>query len=53
MGVRKQLVRDCVQEQCINLEYLPTEDMPADIFTKALGKTLHLKCVNGLRMSSD
>ena len=31
-------VQDLVEEEKIKLEYVPTEDMVADIFTKALDK---------------
>lgn len=52
MGVRKQLVRDCVQDGSVCVEYLSTDSMPADILTKSLGRINHEKCCEFLKMSS-
>ena len=37
------LVRQLIEENTIELKYTPTEDMLADIFTKALNPTQHIK----------
>lgn len=51
LGCRKQLVRDCIQEEVISLDHLSTNLMPADILTKGLGRQNHEKCVEYLNLS--
>jgi len=53
MGVRKQFVRDCIESGDIELVYMPSKIMPADMLTKPLEKLLHEKCCRYLNMSSD
>ena len=53
MGVRKQLVRDCINDGDISLDYMSTDEMPADLLTKALAKTNHYKCCTNLRLATD
>lgn len=52
-GVRKQFIRDCIEDGYINLEYMPTRLMPADVLTKPLDRELHESCCQYLRMSPD
>ncbi|XP_052126145.1 uncharacterized protein LOC113209233 [Frankliniella occidentalis] len=52
-GVRKQYVRDCVQRGSIELQYMPSRLMPADVLTKPLVRILHEDCCKYLKMSSD
>jgi hypothetical protein len=36
-------VRECVQLGLVTLVFVPTDDNPADIMTKVLGPTKHIK----------
>lgn len=51
MGVRIQLVRDCVKGRLIHVEHMPTDLMPADILTKALKRDRHETGCQQLKMS--
>lgn len=48
MDVRHHFVRQNVIENVIEVKYLPTEEMPADVLTKCLAKPNHEKCINKL-----
>jgi len=48
IDVRYHWIRDLIEKQKLILTYCPTEDMTADIFTKSLGKVLHMKHSIGL-----
>jgi hypothetical protein len=48
IDVRYHFVRELVNKKEVRLEYLPTEHMPADLMTKALGKIAHYRHVNQL-----
>jgi hypothetical protein len=52
IDVRYHFVRDCVSAGLITLDYLPTEDMIADLFTKALAK-LRFRLLCALLMGKD
>jgi len=38
-------VRQAIKEKKLHLEHIPTADMTMDIFTKALPKIKHIKCM--------
>jgi hypothetical protein len=44
--------RDQILVQQITLEYIPTTEMAADIFTKILFKECHYSCIQALGMIS-
>jgi hypothetical protein len=48
IDVRHHFIREQVEMKNINVEYIPTTDQIADIFTKALGATLHVKHTRNL-----
>jgi hypothetical protein len=48
IDVKHHFVRDVHEKGLIDLRYLPTADMPADIMTKALARDLHWKHVGAL-----
>lgn len=48
IDIRHHFVRDCVNKGNIEMEYMPTEDMPADALTKGLSANKHGKCSIGL-----
>jgi transposase InsO family protein len=50
MGCRMQLVRDCVIDGSVSVEYMPSNVMPADVLTKGLDKVKHEDCCKGLGM---
>lgn len=41
MDIRCHWLRRAVQDRVFDVDYVATEDMAADILTKALGKQLH------------
>ena len=43
MDVRYHLIRELVQSNTIQVQYMPTESMVADILTKPLDSKLFLK----------
>jgi hypothetical protein len=50
VDVRHHFIRDMCEKGVICLEYLCTERMPADVFTKGLGATKHHECLGNLGM---
>lgn len=46
IDIRHHFVREAVKRNILTLEYLPTERMLADIFTKALSKVKHVRFVS-------
>jgi hypothetical protein len=42
--------RNAIQDHAISIDHVSTEEMPADIFTKALPKVKHNKCIELLGM---
>lgn len=45
IDIRHHFVRQVVKDKIVNLEYLPTEHMPADVLTKSLTKDKHFNCI--------
>lgn len=45
---KHHFIRECITSGKINIKYIPTADMLADIFTKPLGKVKHQKAVSAL-----
>jgi len=45
MDVQLEFVRDHVEKGTVTVEYCPTDVMPADLMTKALGKERHRKLI--------
>lgn len=48
IDIRHHYVRQIVKDKIVKLEYLSTENMPADVLTKCLGKDKHYNCVSHL-----
>lgn len=51
IDIRYHFIKDVVKDKIVNLEYLPTTAMPADVLTKALIPLKHYKCIEGLGVS--
>lgn len=53
IDIRHHFVREALRDHKIVIRHLPTEEMPADMMTKALPKGKHLKCLGlcGLKES--
>jgi hypothetical protein len=49
--VRHHYIREKLEEGIIDLQYVPTADQTADIFTKALPLIKHTKFVNDLSLN--
>lgn len=52
ISVHYNMTKDVVANQEVKFEYIPTEHMVADIFTKALDRVKHLRFVQGLGLVS-
>ena len=52
IDVRHHFIKQKQQNGDINLLYIPTEDMPADVLTKGLPVDKHTKCRDALGMTS-
>lgn len=50
IDVRHHFVRDMCEQGVIDLKYLPTDKMPADVLTKGLNGTKHQECMRNLGM---
>ncbi|XP_071574596.1 uncharacterized protein [Temnothorax nylanderi] len=50
IDIRCHFIRQALTDHRINLVYTPTEDMVADVLTKALPSSKHSFCTNGLGM---
>lgn len=50
IDVRHHFVRDMCEQSVIDLKYLSTDKMPADILTKGLCGMKHYECMNNLGM---
>ena len=48
IDTRYHYIRDILQKGEIQVDYVPSEENPADIFTKALAADLHHNCVLGM-----
>lgn len=52
IDIKHHFVREALRDNLISLKYLCTENMIADIFTKALSASKHLKCTQFLVLST-
>jgi len=52
IDIRHHFIREQVAVGSINLVYVPTEDMAADVLTKPLGRNTHLRMVRLLGLTS-
>lgn len=50
IDIRFHFIRDALKNHLIQLEYLPSEEMLADILTKGLTKFKHVRCTIGLEL---
>ena len=50
IDIRYHFIRDVIQKNQINVDYIPSGQQKADILTKSLGPKLHAKCVSGLNL---
>lgn len=48
IDLKYHFIRDAIKNKSLNLKYLPTEKMVADILTKPLGKAKHAFCCKEL-----
>lgn len=48
IDIKYHFLRDAVSNNVINIKYMCTNDMPADVFTKSLSASKHYKCVKAL-----
>lgn len=48
IDIRYHFSRECVTNKIVNVKYLPTAEMPADLFTKGLCSVKHYKFLNRL-----
>lgn len=51
IDIKHHFVRECVTSNKVNIEYVPTSDMPADLLTKSLCSNKHYKFVKLMGMS--
>lgn len=52
IDIRHHFVRQVVKDKIVNLKYLSTELMPADILTKSLCRDKHFNCVSDLGLKT-
>ena len=50
IDIKFQFLREKIEEGVMKLEYKPTNEMVADGFRKALGRTKHASFLNGLHL---
>ncbi|CAF0996295.1 unnamed protein product [Brachionus calyciflorus] len=50
IDIRYHFVREKINERLLDIEYLPTEDMVADILTKGLSKVKHYRALDLLNL---
>lgn len=50
IDVRHHFIKQKIQEGEIEIEYMPTEEMPADVLTKGLSVNKHNQCIEALGM---
>lgn len=48
IDIRYHFIRDVISKRSIKLDHMPTEEMPADVLTKALSGPKHYKCLSKL-----
>lgn len=51
IDIRHHFIREALTSRSLRLKYKPTEQMTADVLTKALGSEKHLFCVRGLGLT--
>ena len=52
IDIRHHFVRQVLRDHLLKIEYTPTEDMIADVLTKALAGPKHYKCMSGLGVAT-
>ena len=52
IDVQHHFIREKMEEEVINLRYCPTQDMVADVLTKALAKDRHVMLCKAMRLVS-
>lgn len=52
IDIRHHFVRQAIKEDKLRVKHVPTADMAADIFTKALPKSKHIKCMECLGLKA-
>jgi hypothetical protein len=52
IDIRHHFIREAVERGDIKVEYLPTDQMPADVLTKALSSPKQNKCIHALGMTT-
>ena len=50
IDIRFHFIRNAIDDHKIEIMHISTEEMPADLFTKALPKVKHKKCIESLGM---
>lgn len=53
IDIRYHYAREEIQKGHIEVQYLRSEEMTADVFTKALSKSKHANCVKALNLCND
>ena len=53
IDIRHHFIRDVLKEGIIKLRYMPTADMIADVFTKALSGPKHWRCLQNFGMKKE
>ena len=46
-------VRECIEQELVELKYVPSNEMTADIMTKPLPRDTHQRHVRGLGLQAD
>jgi len=52
IDIRHHFVREVVQEGHLRLQHVPTDQMIADVLTKALSRATHERCVENLGLET-
>jgi hypothetical protein len=52
VDIRHHFIREAVGRGDIKVEYLPTDQMPADVLTKGLSSSKQNKCIHALGMTT-
>ena len=52
IDVQHHFIREQVEDQVIELKYVPTQAMVADVLTKALGKSQHLLLIEKMGLGA-
>ncbi|KAH8415431.1 hypothetical protein KR222_010063, partial [Zaprionus bogoriensis] len=51
VDIRHHFIRDLIKAEEVNIKYVSTEEMQADVLTKALTRAKHNGCILGLGMN--